>query len=69
MTIHESFVRTRTLVGDRRARRGDRARQRLPLLVNQIVTRPLGVTDTSFVVTDRARLAWPYATQKPAPRR
>jgi CubicO group peptidase (beta-lactamase class C family) len=39
----------------------------LPQLVNQIVTRPLGMIDTSFVVTDRARLAWPYATNKPAP--
>jgi CubicO group peptidase (beta-lactamase class C family) len=41
----------------------------LPQLVNQIVTGPLGMIDTSFAVTDRARLAWPYATNKPAPLR
>jgi CubicO group peptidase (beta-lactamase class C family) len=39
----------------------------LPVLVQQIVTQPLAMTDTSFVVTDRERLASPYATSKPAP--
>ncbi|HWO17983.1 MAG TPA: serine hydrolase domain-containing protein [Kofleriaceae bacterium] len=33
----------------------------LPKVVEQVVTRPLGMTDTVFTVTDRPRLAWPYA--------
>jgi CubicO group peptidase (beta-lactamase class C family) len=32
----------------------------LPELVARLVTRPLGMVDTTFVVRDRARLAWPY---------
>lgn len=37
----------------------------LPDLVSQLVTRPLAMTDTGFVVTDRARIAWPYAAGEP----
>jgi CubicO group peptidase (beta-lactamase class C family) len=37
----------------------------LPELVAQLVTRPLAMADTAFVVSDRARLAWPYAGGKP----
>jgi len=37
----------------------------LPELVARLVTRPLGMTDTAFVVRDRARLAWPYGVGKP----
>jgi CubicO group peptidase (beta-lactamase class C family) len=37
----------------------------LPELVARLVTRPLGMTDTAFVVRDRTRLAWPYGTGKP----
>jgi CubicO group peptidase (beta-lactamase class C family) len=37
----------------------------LPRVVEQLVTGPLEMKDTMFVVTDRARLAWPYASAKP----
>lgn len=37
----------------------------LPQVVEQLVTRPLGMTDTVFTVTDRERLVWPYAAGKP----
>jgi CubicO group peptidase (beta-lactamase class C family) len=37
----------------------------LPQVVEQLVTRPLGMADTVFTVKDRARLAWPYAAGKP----
>lgn len=37
----------------------------LPEVVKRLVTQPLGMTDTAFVVTDRARLAWPYAGGAP----
>lgn len=37
----------------------------LPQVVEQLVTRPLGMSTTSFTVTDRARLAWPYAVATP----
>jgi CubicO group peptidase (beta-lactamase class C family) len=37
----------------------------LPEVVRQLVTKPLGMTDTTFVVTDRARLATPYAAGDP----
>lgn len=37
----------------------------LPEVIRQLVTGPLGMTDTVFVVTDRARLAWPYAAGPP----
>jgi len=37
----------------------------LPEVVARLVTRPLAMTDTVFTVTDRARLAWPYAGGKP----
>ncbi|HSK04918.1 MAG TPA: serine hydrolase domain-containing protein [Kofleriaceae bacterium] len=37
----------------------------LPEVVQKRVTGPLGMTDTVFVVTDRARLAWPYAAGEP----
>jgi CubicO group peptidase (beta-lactamase class C family) len=37
----------------------------LPEVVARLVTRPLGMADTTFVVRDRARLAWPYAGGKP----
>lgn len=33
-------------------------------VVKEMITRPLGMTDTMFAVTDRARLAWPYAENK-----
>jgi CubicO group peptidase (beta-lactamase class C family) len=33
----------------------------LPEVVQRVVTRPLGMTDTAFTVTDRERVAWPYA--------
>jgi CubicO group peptidase (beta-lactamase class C family) len=37
----------------------------LPEVVARLVTRPLAMADTAFVVTDRARLAWPYAAGNP----
>lgn len=37
----------------------------LPQVVEQLITRPLGMSATSFTVTDRARLAWPYAVATP----
>ncbi len=37
----------------------------LPELVARLVTRPLGMTDTMFAVTDKPRLAWPYRGGKP----
>jgi CubicO group peptidase (beta-lactamase class C family) len=37
----------------------------LPEVVARLVTRPLAMTDTAFVMHDRARLAWPYAAGKP----
>lgn len=37
--------------------------------VHQYVTRPLGMQDTSFAVSDRGRLAVPYANATPSPRR
>jgi CubicO group peptidase (beta-lactamase class C family) len=33
----------------------------LPSKMKELLWRPLGMTETSFAVTDRARLAWPYA--------
>jgi CubicO group peptidase (beta-lactamase class C family) len=36
----------------------------LPSLVKELLLRPLGMTDTMFAVTDRPRLAWPYAEDK-----
>ena len=39
----------------------------LPMVVRELVTEPLGLSDTGFVVTDRARLAKPYADGKPHP--
>jgi CubicO group peptidase (beta-lactamase class C family) len=37
----------------------------LPQVLEQLVTRPLGMADTMFTVTDRARLVWPYAAGTP----
>ena len=37
----------------------------LPQVVEQLVTRPLGMDGTVFTVKDRARLAWPYAVGQP----
>jgi CubicO group peptidase (beta-lactamase class C family) len=37
----------------------------LPQVLEELVTRPLGMAATSFTVTDRARLAWPYAVATP----
>ncbi|HEX2688166.1 MAG TPA: serine hydrolase domain-containing protein [Kofleriaceae bacterium] len=37
----------------------------LPAVVARLVTGPLAMTATMFTVTDRARLAWPYAAGKP----
>jgi CubicO group peptidase (beta-lactamase class C family) len=36
----------------------------LPEVVRRLITQPLGMTDTAFAVTDRERLAWPYAADK-----
>ena len=36
----------------------------LPEVVRRLVTQPLGMTDTAFVITDRERLAWPYVVDK-----
>ena len=40
----------------------------LPQVVKELLLYPLEMTDTSFVVDDRARLAWPYATGTPPAR-
>ncbi|MEO8702646.1 MAG: serine hydrolase domain-containing protein, partial [Kofleriaceae bacterium] len=40
----------------------------LPEVVARLVTRPLGMQDTVFVPTDRARVAWPYGAGKPPAR-
>jgi len=37
----------------------------LPEVLQRVVTRPLGMTDTAFTVTDRERVAWPYAVGSP----
>jgi CubicO group peptidase (beta-lactamase class C family) len=37
----------------------------LPEVMKRLVTGPLAMADTLFTVTDRARLAWPYAAGKP----
>jgi CubicO group peptidase (beta-lactamase class C family) len=39
----------------------------LPEVVDELVAKPLGMTDTSFFVTDKARLATPYANAAPEP--
>jgi CubicO group peptidase (beta-lactamase class C family) len=36
-------------------------------VMKEMITRPLGMADTAFAVTDRARLAWPYAEDKGKP--
>ena len=41
----------------------------LPEAVRRLVTAPLGMTDTGFSVTDRTRLAVPYADAQPTPSR
>jgi CubicO group peptidase (beta-lactamase class C family) len=43
------------------------AQKPLPELVKDLVTGPLGMSDTSFVVTDRARLATAYGDGSPEP--
>jgi CubicO group peptidase (beta-lactamase class C family) len=40
----------------------------LPALVKHLVTAPLKMTDTTFVVIDRDRIAWPYGEGKPPAR-
>jgi CubicO group peptidase (beta-lactamase class C family) len=50
------------VLGEVVARAGGRT---LPEVVEQLVTGPLAMSDTSFTVTDRARVAWPYAQGKP----
>jgi CubicO group peptidase (beta-lactamase class C family) len=40
----------------------------LPDVVRELVTRPLGMTDTSFEVTDLDRLATPYVNRAPIPK-
>jgi len=40
----------------------------LPKVVEQLVTRPLGMTATVFTPTDRERVAWPYAAGEPPAR-
>jgi CubicO group peptidase (beta-lactamase class C family) len=40
----------------------------LPQVLEQLVMRPLGMIDTLFTVTNRARLAWPYAAGTPPAR-
>ncbi len=37
----------------------------LPEVVRKLVTGPLAMADTAFTVTERARLAWPYAAGTP----
>ncbi|WNG37742.1 beta-lactamase family protein [Archangium violaceum] len=39
----------------------------LPTVIEKLVTRPLGMTDTGFRVKDAARLTTPYADGKPEP--
>ncbi|MGP2836203.1 serine hydrolase domain-containing protein [Serratia nevei] len=39
----------------------------LPKLVSELVTAPLGMRDTAFVVADRKRLVTPYADGRPDP--
>ena len=39
----------------------------LPQAMEELVTRPLGMKDTGFAVTDRGRLALPYYNAKPRP--
>ncbi|NMO16022.1 beta-lactamase family protein [Pyxidicoccus fallax] len=39
----------------------------LPKVVERLVTRPLGLSETGFTVKDAARLATPYADGKPEP--
>ncbi len=41
----------------------------LPALIQDLVTGPLGMSDSGFVVTDRARLATPYGDGLPEPAR
>ncbi len=48
------------------------ANNEFPAVIRDTILRPLGMTDTMFAVTDRARLAWPYAAdldkdKKPRP--
>jgi CubicO group peptidase (beta-lactamase class C family) len=50
------------VLGEVIARAGGRP---LPELVEQLVTGPLGMTDTRFTATDRGRIAWPYAPGTP----
>jgi len=40
----------------------------LPAAVAHRITQPLGMGDTTFVVTDKARLAWPYGNGTPPAR-
>jgi CubicO group peptidase (beta-lactamase class C family) len=40
----------------------------LPEVVKRVVTGPLEMTDTTFSVTDRERIAWPYGDGKPPAR-
>jgi CubicO group peptidase (beta-lactamase class C family) len=39
----------------------------LPEVLQRVVTGPLGMTDTAFTVTDRERVAWPYAASESGP--
>lgn len=43
--------------------------QSLPQIIKQQVTDPLAMSDTSFDVTDRSRLATPYIDSQPEPQR
>jgi CubicO group peptidase (beta-lactamase class C family) len=45
------------------------ARMPLPDLARDVVTGPLGMVDSGFVVSDRARLATPYGDASPEPAR
>jgi len=36
----------------------------LPGVVKEVLLRPLGMMDTSFTISDRPRLAWPYAERE-----
>jgi len=54
------------VLGEVLARAADRS---LPELVAERVTRPLGLTQTSFEVADVARLVVPYADGRPQPER
>lgn len=40
----------------------------LPDVVRRVVTGPLGMTDTTFSVSDRERIAWPYGEGRPPAR-